>query len=303
VSRFDSGLPDDRVNVSGTNPITEAGLLIGGLVAVVLALAVSSSLAMEWLVPRLPIGLEVSLFGGGWLPGTGDDEEAEEAPDARQVELQALVDRLALHWPENPYEFKLRVWGEETPNAFALPGGWIGVTSGLIEQVESENELAFVLGHEIGHFRNRDHLKGLGRGLALGIVLSAVGLSGVGVAGDLAGLAGGLAQRSFDREQESEADEFGLAVVQAEYGHVGGAAEFFRRLPDPESLVGEKLGAYLSTHPVSEERIAELAAFADSMGYAREGELLALPEAVLAEPTEPVEPVEPDEAESLSEDS
>ncbi len=297
MSRFDPGLPDDRVNVSGTSPLAEAGLLIGGLVAVVVVLAVASSLAMEWLVPRLPIGLEVSLFGGGWLPGSGGDEGEEEAPAAREAELQALVDRLALHWPENPYEFKLRVWGEEASNAFALPGGWIGVTNGLIESVESENELAFVLGHEIGHFRNRDHLKGLGRGLALGIVLSALGLSGVGAAGDLAGLAGGLAQRSFDREQESEADEFGLAVVQAEYGHVGGAAEFFRRMPDPESLLGEKLGAYLSTHPVSEERIAELAAFAEAMGFEREGELVALPEAVLAEPAEP------DEAESLSEDS
>ena len=69
MSRFDPGLPDDRVNVSGTSPLAEAGLLIGGLVAVVVALALASSLTMEWLVPRLPTGLEVGLFGGGWLPG------------------------------------------------------------------------------------------------------------------------------------------------------------------------------------------------------------------------------------------
>jgi Zn-dependent protease with chaperone function len=281
VKSFDPRLPDDRVNLSGTNPIAEAGLLVGGLVAVVVAIAVTSSLAMEWLVPRLPTSLEVRVFGGDWLPSLGSDEEQEEALDQREASLQALVDRLALHWPENPYEFKPMLWQEPSPNAFALPGGWIGVTTGLLAEVDSENELAFVLGHEIGHFRNRDHLKGLGRGLALGIVLSAVGLSGVGAAADLAGLAGGLAQRSFDREQEADADEFGLAVVAAEYGHVAGAAEFFRRMPDPEGLLGEKVEAYLSTHPISEERIEELEAYADEQGFAREGALVPLPKALI----------------------
>ena len=288
MSRFDPGLPDDRVNVSGTNPIAEAGLLVAGLVAVVVALAVVSSVAMEWLVPRLPTTLEVSVFGGGWLPSLGsDDDDEEESGDPRQQALQTLADRLGQHWPDNPYELKLRLWDEPSPNAFALPGGWIGVTSGLLDQVASENELAFVLGHEIGHFRNRDHLKGLGRGLALGIVLSALGVSGVGAAADLAGLAGGLAQRSFDREQEGLADEFGLAVVAAEYGHVAGASDFFRRLPDPGALLGEELGAYLSTHPVSEERIEELAALAEARGFVTEGSLQPVPEAMTrSEPKE-----------------
>ena len=187
---FEPRLPDDRVNVSGTNPLAEAGLLVAGLVAVVVAIAVTSSLVMEWLVPRLPTSLEVRVFGGGWLPSLGPDDTEEQAPDGRQASLQALVDRLALHWAENPYEFKPMLWQEQSPNAFALPGGWIGVTTGLLAEVDSENELAFVLGHEIGHFRNRDHLKGLGRGLALGIVLSAVGLSGVGAAAAGVGAAG-----------------------------------------------------------------------------------------------------------------
>lgn len=284
MSRFDPRLPDDSVNVSGTNPIVEAGVLVGGLLAVVVALAVLSSVAMEWIVPRLPVGLELKLFGGGWLPGADAAGQPDEEPDPRQAALQALVERLARHWPESPYTFKLLVWEEETPNAFALPGGWVGVTTGLLGVVESENELAFVLGHEIGHFRHRDHLKGLGRGLALGAVLSAVGLSGVGAAGNLAGLAGGLAQRSFDRAQESRADAFGLEVVAAEYGHVAGAAEFFRRAPEAGSLLGTRLEAYLSTHPVSEARIAALDELAAARGLAREGPLVPLPAVLRAAP-------------------
>jgi Zn-dependent protease with chaperone function len=284
VSRFDPGLPDDSVNVSGTNPIVEAGVLVGGLLAVVVALVLVSSVAMEWIVPRLPVGLEVELFGGGWLPDAVSAGEPDEGPDPRQAALQALVERLTRHWPESPYTFQARVWEEETPNAFALPGGWIGVTSGLLGAVGSENELAFVLGHEIGHFRNRDHLKGLGRGLALGIVLSALGVSGVGAAGDLASLAGGLTQRSFDRAQESRADAFGLELLAAEYGHVAGATEFFRHTPHARRLLGTRLEAYLSTHPVSEARIAALDALADARGLAREGALVPLPEALCAAP-------------------
>ena len=58
------------------------------------------------------------------------------------------------------------------------------VSTGLLEQTASENELAFVVGHEIGHFRNRDHLRGLGRGVAFGLVLAALSTSGAGTAAD-----------------------------------------------------------------------------------------------------------------------
>ena len=67
--------------------------------------------------------------------------------------LQTLLDRVALHWPESPYAFHAVVWEASQPNAFALPGGWVAVTTGLLEGAGSENELAFVLGHELGHFR------------------------------------------------------------------------------------------------------------------------------------------------------
>jgi hypothetical protein len=71
-----------------------------------------------------------------------------------------------------------------------------------MKQVESENELAFVLGHELGHFRNRDHLKSLGRDLALALLIAT--LSQGSSVGDLAALSGDLAGRSFSREQEEK---------------------------------------------------------------------------------------------------
>ncbi len=277
---FDPGLPDDRVNVSGTHPLREAFILVGGLVGIVVALAVGSALVVDEIVPRLPTTLEVRVFGGWWLPGDAAERDEEEV-DPAEAALQGLVDRLAMHWVDNPYQLRVSIWEAETPNAFALPGGWIGVTQGLLDEVESENELAFVLGHEIGHFRNRDHLRGLGRGVALSIVLAGVGMTGAGVAGDIASLAGALAQRGFDRDQESDADRFGVDLIVAEYGHAGGAGQFFRRMPDAGDGIAGEIESYLSTHPLSEERIGEIEEYAARIGRAHQGELTPLPEALI----------------------
>jgi len=278
---FEPGLPDERVNVTATSPLRDAAVLIGGLAGVVAALALTGALLVDQLVPRLPPSAETRVFGGVWLPGGAADGDAPAAPGTQA--LQDIVNRLERHWPENPYELRVAIWQDFSPNAFALPGGWIAVTSGLLDLVRSENELAFVLGHEIGHFRNRDHLRGLGRGVAMGIVLAAVGVSGAGAAVSVATLAGQLAQRGFDRDQETDADQFGLALLATEYGHVGGAARFFASTPHREDPLETPLSTYLSTHPLSDERIAAVARFARENGYRVNGALLPLP-AALSDP-------------------
>jgi predicted Zn-dependent protease len=262
--KFDPKLPADGINVSGTHPLREAAVLVAGIVGAVVAFAFAVGLAVDRLVPHVPPSWERRLFS--WsdaaAPGAG-------AEDPRLDALRGLLERLVRHWPEAPYEFRARVWNEQTPNALALPGGWIVVTSGLLDRVESENELAFVLGHELGHFAGRDHLRGLGRDLALSLLLSWLGLGGAPDA--IVDFAGGLAQRGFDREQESDADAFALALVAAEYGHVAGALDFFERLPDPDGVVARELAQYLSTHPLNDERVHALWVMADERGWARQG--------------------------------
>ena len=271
---FDPALPDDQVNVSRVHPLREAALLLGGLIGVIALLAVVTAFSVDLVVPRLPPRLETKIFGGAWLAPAAESEE----PDADAARLQELVERLARHWPENPYAFRARVWQTEQVNAFALPGGWVVVSTGLLEQTASENELAFVVGHEIGHFRNRDHLRGLGRGVAFGLVLAALSASGAGTAADLASLAGQLAQRSFDRDQEKGADAFGLALVAEEYGHVAGAGDFFRKAPGADGLLGENLEGYLSTHPLHGDRVEALTALVAERGWPTQGALVSLRE-------------------------
>ena len=127
------------------------------------------------------------------------------------------------------------------------------------------------MGHELGHFRNRDHLRGLGRGLAFSLVLAALGLSGSGSAAQLAAVAGQFTQRGFDREQESQADRIGLALVVAEYGHSAGATDLFEHLAQPHGPLGAKLSSYLSTHPVHADRIDDLQSVARAAGWSLRG--------------------------------
>ncbi len=174
----------------------------------------------------------------------------------------------------NPtYPFRLEIDDSDGANAMALPGGLIVVTRGLLDQVESENELAFVLGHELGHFRNRDHLRALGRGLVLSLVFS------VATGNDVAGLgikAADLTLRGFSREQESRADEFALAIVHSEYGHVNQAWRLFERW-DTQHNDASVLTTYLSTHPQPGDRARRLRELAEQGGWRLSGDVTTLP--------------------------
>jgi len=270
---FDPSLPDGDVNVSHTHPLREALVLVAGVAGVGIALFLAIAMSVEILVPWIPPSFEARIFSGEWIDeALGPDSEL--ATDARAERVAALLDRLVQHWPENPYTLRVAIHEESTPNALAFPGGFIVVTSGLLDQIESENELAFVLSHELGHFRNRDHLRGIGRGLAFALVIGAVGLGGSGGAAQLASLSGQLTARGFDREQESDADHFGLVLVHAEYGHVAGAWDFFGRLPDPSGTVEKEVVHYLATHPLNEDRIDALESSAAEQGWPRSGPLV-----------------------------
>ena len=152
----------------------------------------------------------------------------------------------------------------EVPNAFAAPGGMIVVNSGLLTFAQSENEVAMVLAHELAHHVNRDHLEGMGRGLVLAVILNAVlggnsGLDQITGAG-----AQGLALK-MSRDDERDADRLGLLLLEGRYGHVGGALDFFLRIGDQP---GGRPATWLSTHPLSSDRIDRMEEEIETHHYA-----------------------------------
>lgn len=266
-------------NVSETHPLSELATLVIGIALVTVVLTFTAAFTIDLLVQFVPPHLEARWFGAIWsdLPDamaeTSGDEGEETDPRLDQV--HELLQRLAGHWPENPYEVRIAIMEEPMPNAFALPGGAIMLTEGLLDLVESENELAFVLAHELGHFAGRDHLRGLGRSLAVGLSLAVVTGGSSGDALPL--LAANLTQLGFARDQESEADRFALELVEREYGHAGGATDFFEKLDAlRQSGASERLGAWFLTHPLSRDRIAALELAAGRRGLDLGGEVAPL---------------------------
>ena len=155
--------PREGINVSDVHPLAEAGTLTAGLIGIFVLGVLLLIFIVEIALYFIPTETEAELFSD-WLP---EDLVTVSPSDERLDEIQLLADRLARHWDDPPYEFRVEIDDSDVANAMALPGGLIIVTQGLLDEVQSENELAFVVGHELGHFRNRDHLRALGRGIAL----------------------------------------------------------------------------------------------------------------------------------------
>lgn len=166
-------------------------------------------------------------------------------------EGQAVLQKLI---GEEAKSFSITVICDEDPNAFAIPGYTIGITSGTLANLKSEEGLAFVLGHEYGHFEHRDHLRGLGFGLGVLFATSLVGLEEIG--SSITSLSQTLISRRFTKSQERAADETAIRLMKQSYGSLAGATEFFEHVQkeSPDS----RLDTFFSTHPLTKERIGRI---------------------------------------------
>jgi len=265
---------DGNVNVSTTHPLAEFAWLAGGLLLIVVAAVLLLGWGSDYAAQHLPPRFESWLGEHLALPFSG------EPSPALQSRLERLVQSLP---PESPLrEAGFTIELAETPevNAVALPGGKIVVFRGLLDKLGSENELAMVLAHELGHFAHRDHLRSLGRGLGL-TFLSLVLFGPDSSISDAAGQLLLDSQSHYSREQEAAADRFGLELLVARYGHAGGATDFFHRF---DAEAGSRIPYLLASHPHPGDRIRALDEMVQEHGYARQ-ELSPLGEDLL--PPEP----------------
>ena len=177
--------------------------------------------------------------------------------------------RIAVHANESERKFTFFVIDEPSINAFALPGGYIGVHSGLIEATRSEDELAGVLAHEIAHVTQRHIARAVDASqkqsmLSTAIMLGAViaGAAGAGsdaIQGAMAVAQGTQAQAqiNFTRDNEYEADRIGIAALANAGFDPQGMASFFEVMSGNNSIGSMRVPEFLKTHPVTSSRIAE----------------------------------------------
>lgn len=196
----------------------------------------------------------------------------EQKAISKNREYNALVQRvgkrLSVVMPVPDAEWEFVVFEDSTPNAFALPGGKVGIHTGMFQITLNEAGLAAVIGHEVAHVVARHSGERLSQNAVAGAVVAGAGIAlnrdGRNGALATAALGGGalLATRAFSRNQELEADRMG-AIFMARAGYN----------PEESTSLWQRFGqwraenrtgstpAFLSTHPLDQRRIAELRSF------------------------------------------
>ena len=182
--------------------------------------------------------------------------------------LNKLGRRLASNSDEARQEFEFFALRDSTLNAFALPGGYIGVHTGLILSAQSESELAGVLAHEISHVTQRHIARGISKAsqsqaaswLAIAVaILAARSNSDAAMGAMVAGQAAGVSnQLAYSRDFEREADRVGINLLERSGFDVRGMGAFFERLQQAGRLYENNAPGYLMTHPLTVERISDM---------------------------------------------
>ena len=182
--------------------------------------------------------------------------------------LNRFAAQLTATTPAAGYGFEFFLVRDGTLNAFALPGGYIGVHTGLIVAAQSESELASVLAHEIGHVTQRHLARMLSRERQASVVmLAALVLAALAARSSRLG-GGGRAARgcrgaqqhllSFARDAERVADRVGLDILRQGGFDANGMVSFFGRLQQAGRLYESSAPEYLRTHPITSDRIADI---------------------------------------------
>ena len=192
--------------------------------------------------------------------------------------LAGLGERLAQATPGTRHDFEFFVMRDHTLNAFALPGGFVGVHTGLIAAAETESELASVLAHEIAHVTQRHIARMLGQqeqmqlpvlaALAAAVLLGrsrpdlAMGAAAAAQAGAV------QASLAYSRDFEREADRVGLQALEAAGFDARAMSAFFERMQRSMRVADDgSMPGYLRTHPVTSERIADAQNKAAALPY------------------------------------
>jgi len=165
---------------------------------------------------------------------------------------------------EFPWQIKI-IENDSTLNAFAAPGGYVYVYTGLIKYLDNEDDLAGVLGHEIGHAALRHSTRNIQRQYGVSLLLSILlGENASQLTQIAAQLAAGAAGLSFSREFETEADEASVEYLANTPYNCAGARSFFQKLTEDGNASG--IPEFLSTHPNPENRFENISAKAQEVG-------------------------------------
>jgi predicted Zn-dependent protease len=240
--------PNGNVNVTPGHPLKDVLRMLAIILGVLVLIYILLGFAVDLVAPHISPEMEKSLgrlFQSQFI--------AQKMPQ-KSKQLQTLLNNFlpALTPDDRRLEYQVNVIRDDTVNAVALPGGMVVVFSGLLDKMDSNEEVAFVLAHELGHFHHRHHLRSLGRSL-LTMIFSIAVLGENSSATQFIAASFYQMQMKYSRNQEKAADLFALNLLKKCYGSVDGALKFMEKqvLREKSSLAFY----YFSSHPHPQQRL------------------------------------------------
>jgi beta-barrel assembly-enhancing protease len=262
--KYEPKLPEYNDNVSHEKPAREFVTILVGFFVVAAILFWVLGLLVDVAVDKISPSTEATINQA--VPFKWEDEKPF-APE-KQAMLQKIVEDLA-QCAGVPYKVTIHLTKSEQPNAAVFPGGHIVVFSGLLDKVQSENGLAFVLAHEFSHLKNRDHLRAMGRGLLIAGVMAIL----IGADSDITQIlmpVDQLGSAKHSQKREMEADTNALQVLHCRYGHAGGATDFFEAMKKDERANQKGFSHYFASHPQVQARIDNINRLIEQKGMKRD---------------------------------
>lgn len=191
-----------------------------------------------------------------------------------QAWINDIGQRLARHSERKDIRYTFTVLNSDDVNAFAMPGGYIYITRGLIAVANDESEVAAVLAHEMAHITARHSAQQYSHSVVTGLGAALLGaVTKSNEVANVAGLGTNLYLKSYSREHEHEADQLGLRYLEAEGYDPYAMARFLRSLLNHSNLQARLMGQegkgdtfnYFSTHPTTTSRINEMTQMAKQL--------------------------------------
>jgi Zn-dependent protease with chaperone function len=221
-----------------------------------------------YVAKQVPVEWEEKL---GASVAAQDDLKNKRMPKAEaDAVLKPLTAPLLQALPDSPYRYSINIVNDSTTNAYALPGGYVAIHSGLILKAGSAEELLGVLAHEISHVEERHGTRSIIGNAGIYLVASAVFGDVSGLLAVFGNAAPMLLSQQYSRRFETDADEKGVLLLIRARINPAGLPVFFERMIAEEKAALEKIDnkqareAYkqamglLSTHPASDKRMAHL---------------------------------------------
>ena len=249
-------LIEDNVNVSKTTDGKEFLILLAGVFGIILLIILFGNLISNIFISNMSDKTQMRIEKMmGELPKDNYLSDKYKKPYESLVKTRRDIIQKDKSL-EGKSSFPIIFEENKDFNAWVMPNGVITFTTSMLDKNLSDEELAFVLAHEIGHYKNRDHLKTISRQIVISLALQIfTGSSNA----DFSSLANTMSEMNFlnhSRTQESNADKYASSMLIQIYGNNEGGIKFLNRLNELENY--PELFSYFSTHPATKKRLKNI---------------------------------------------